>query len=145
MIIDNIENAEQYYGVSEALREALSFLKEHPFETQPVTLSYGVTVKILPYETMPDASRKWEAHDHLIDIHYVVEGSEDICWSDRNDLKFLRSEEGKDVLRYEGEGTRLTLHAGMFAVMFPQDAHRTKLAGTDGCKTVLKGIVKIPC
>ncbi len=145
MIVDRIENAEQYYGIGEAVREALLFLKEHSEETQPVKLTHDATVKILPYVTLPDEKRKWEAHDHLIDIHYVAQGTEDICWANRNELKFLRREEGKDVLRFEGEGIRMTLSAGMFAIMFPQDAHKTKLAGPDGCETVLKGIVKISC
>lgn len=143
MIVDYIENADLYYGISESVKEALNFLRQCSGRTEPVTLESGTTVKILPYETLPEEQRKWEAHDHLIDIHYAAEGTEDMLWASRRDLAFLYKEDGKDVLRYEGEGTRITLKPGMFAIVFPDDVHKTKLAHNGIPSTVLKGIVKI--
>ena len=143
MIIDRIENAPLYYGISEDIREALEFFRTHTGEEQPVQLSERVNVKILPYETKNDDERKWEAHEHLIDIHYAAKGSEDVCWANRADLVFTKKEEGKDVLRYTGEGTRFHLREGMFAIVFPDDVHKTKLNPNGTKETVLKGIAKI--
>ena len=144
MIVDYLENAGLYFQISPAVKETLSYLQAHPERTELMTMSTGATLKILPYTTVEDDKRKWEAHDHIIDIHCVVEGTEDFLWSSRKELKYLYKEPDKDVHRFEGEGTRITLKPGMFAILFPEDAHKTKLAHAGKAETVLKGIIKIP-
>lgn len=57
-------------------------------------------------------------------------------------MVFTKQEEGKDVLRFSGEGTRFTLKKGMFMIVFPDDVHKTKLYH-DAPTQVLKGLAKI--
>jgi len=144
MIIDYLENL-PLYSAMPVLQAGMAFLSKCPTESSPrQTIAPGVSATVTTYETVEDGQRKWEAHDHLIDIHCVLQGEERIEWANRRELTYSGSEPGKDVLRFSGQGVFITLRPGMFCVLFPEDAHKTKLAsGATG--TVVKAILKIDC
>ena len=143
MIIDRIENAGLYAGVSEEMAACLAYLKNCP--KQPVSrfaLTSAATAAVSGYTTVPEGKRQWEAHDRLIDIHYVAVGRERIRWANRELLEYTGKEPGGDVLRFEGSGTDFVLEEGMFCILFPDDAHMTKLAA-DEPEEIVKAILKI--
>lgn len=142
MIVDYIDNLSLYSAIP-ALRAGIAYLMNCPKEVTPrKSIAPGVTAAVSEYVTVRGDQRKWEAHNHLIDIHYVIQGEECIEWANRRDLTSIGKEPLQDVLRFTGDGTRITLHSGMFCILFPDDAHKTKIsAGTQS--TVVKAIVKI--
>jgi len=142
MIVDSIENLSLYSAIP-ALRAGIAYLANCPKEAEPrKNIAPGVAAAVSEYVTVNSDKRKWEAHDHLIDIHYVIRGEECIEWANRRDLTYTGKEPLQDVLRFEGEGDRITLRSGMFCILFPDDAHKTKIAA-GAQSSVIKAIVKI--
>lgn len=143
MIIDRIENAGLYYSISPDIKAGLLFLNECPGDPgYKISLTPTLKASVSQYETLPRGRRKWEAHDHLIDIHYVLEGAEVVTWASRKELSYSGKEPDADVLRFTGEGTEFMLKAGMFCIMFPDDVHITKTADME-TQNVIKCVLKL--
>lgn len=145
MIIDRIENAYLYYKVSPEVEVCLRYLGEKQYPTK-VTPRFQVTenssFNVSEYVTKPLSERGWEAHDHCIDLQFVIAGRETISYANRSQLEYRGKVEGKDHLCYEGEGAVLPLDAGYFCILFPDDVHRTKTMAETACE-VIKGVFKI--
>lgn len=102
-----------------------------------------VYVNIASYETMPAEERKWEAHKKYVDIHYVLDGTEQI------DLNFIDSmEQGvyvepDDFLPLEGEkNASVVMGPGDYLVCFPEDGHKPGVMTDKPCH-IKKGIFKV--
>ena len=81
MIIDKIENASLYAGISEGLANGLAILQDVDL-TKPQDVKYeedDFFYMIQKYKTEPATEKKLEAHKQYIDIQYVVIGEEIIC------------------------------------------------------------------
>jgi YhcH/YjgK/YiaL family protein len=145
MIVDNINNSSLYEGISPEIARCLSYIKNtgldsmEPFRKD---LDESITVSFSESDTKAFDEKSWEAHDHCIDIQYVVDGRESLAYANRLQLKFVEKAEGKDKLVYTGDGARLLLEKGFFAILFPEDAHKSKLHAR-GPQKVLKLVFKI--
>ena len=145
MIIDQIKNAHSYYGLSSDIKECLSYLKEKQFpmeETSRFKINETCSLGIFRYRTVPIEEREWEAHDHCIDLQAVLKGKETISCASREQMQYIGTVEGKDLLRYQGKGDAFCLEEGYFCLLFPDDVHRTKIQTKHSCE-VLKAIFKI--
>ena len=104
-------------------------------------------VNVHGYSTVTPEQCIWENHTRTVDIQYIIEGVEGI--------DFARVEVLGEKTLYKSEtdtqkfspgaflSSRLVLHAGEFAVFFPGEAHRPKIAVDKTC-TLRKLVVKIP-
>jgi len=135
MIIDRLSQASLYYPVSDRLAKAFRYLQE----TDLLSLSSGkheiegnvVYASVSEFTTKAIEEGTWEAHRKYIDIHYVIEGIEQIGYASIDDLSAGPYDEEKDFFALEGEGTFYTLKPGDFVVMFPRDAHMPGIAYDD--------------
>lgn len=130
MIVDHIRNLELYLGISEDIRLCLEYLKQTDFRKEEFAkkqLSPNIVAGYSEYTTKTKEERGWEAHDHCIDIQYVERGQEVLYYNNREHLDFVRKVEGKDKLVYAGEGNRMILESGYFAILFPEDTHISKV------------------
>lgn len=145
MIIDKIENAHLYYSISSDVEECLKYLESKAYPTE-VTARYKVGEKtsfnVSKYISNDPAKREWEAHEHCLDLQFVISGTESIYYANRSQMTYTGKEEGKDHLCYEGEGSMLKLQAGYFCILFPDDVHKTKTLWQNPCE-ILKGVFKI--
>lgn len=147
MIIDNIKNAETYYGINENLKKALEFLKNTDFNAVKDSESFEIdgrkvyawcgTVNKSPLE-----KKVWEAHKLYGDIHLLVEGEEDFGYDyrDENSPSLDYNEKGDYVYKKDG-GNFVKLLPGEFAVVFPQEPHMPALTMNES-KTAKKVILK---
>ncbi|MGQ9778953.1 MAG: YhcH/YjgK/YiaL family protein [Bacillota bacterium] len=100
------------------------------------------------FATAPSESKEYEAHRRYADIQLLLEGREAIHWapvagllrlsqpySDEKDVAFFYSPEG-------GAGASLSLVPGLFAVFYPNDAHKPGCVW-DGPCPVKKVVVKV--
>ena len=146
MILDKLENAPQYFGISLNLTYALQYLMDHKEElmSQPVgirKLTDEVQIKFLEYDTI-DSERRWESHIEFTDVQYMISGSERIGYNHVDRMASSEKQEGKDQIIHQGTGEKLLVPEGFFMVLFPQDVHMSKLA--DGAvKHVKKAAFKI--
>lgn len=129
MILDTLENAGCYAGLSENFQKAFAFMLSRDFSKEP-TQRYAVDgdqvyAFIADVPEMPVEQPRYEAHRKYADIQLVLDGGERMrvlplaqCQEDG------AFEVEKDIGFYTaGPGTELFFRKGDFAVYFPQDAH----------------------
>ena len=79
------------------------------------------------YETIACFERGYEAHKHVIDIQYPIIGVERVKWSPLEGMKVnVPYDKEKDRTFYidpSRQGINVDIGNGVFAIMFPGDAH----------------------
>ncbi len=85
-----------------------------------------------------------EAHRKYIDIHYLLEGSENIEITNVETLTITKDyDEQTDALLGTAKGKPYLLEKGQFMVVFPEEAHLPGIKVND-CAEVKKAVVKVP-
>lgn len=143
MIIDRIENAALYGGLGERIALALASVRTKREPGRYELDGDKVVVLVQQYQTKPMSEGKWEAHRKHIDVQYVAAGVEKIGWANINRLKVTEPyDDAKDVAFYKGDGDFVTVPAGSFVILFPEDAHMPCTA-LDKPSPVTKVVVKV--
>ena len=146
MVVDQLRNASQYYGMGPGLEKALRYLQT----TDLAGLAPGryelegreLFVIVQEYEGKPKEKGFWEAHRQYLDVQYVVSGSELFGFASTAHLRAGAYDPERDFLALEGEGDFFVLRAGSFAILTPQDAHMPSLA-IAAPQPVKKAVVKV--
>ena len=128
MIIDNLKNAQLYYGLSNRMHNALKFLKENDFSSMDCGKyeieGSDVYALIFNYETKSPQNTVKEAHKRYIDIHYMADGNEGMGFAGIDSMKPAGEyNEKDDVVFFEGEMDYFKINQGMFAVCGPDEVH----------------------
>lgn len=142
MIIDNIENYKKYH-FSEIWNTAFNYLST----LTPYTKDGKYEIKgedafaiISSYDTKPH--HRYETHKEYLDIQYILEGEEFLKYTPSEKLEVDTAfDESKDLAFFKGteEGTPLHLKPGIFAALFPHEAH---MPGVQiGAPTAVKKVV----
>ena len=136
MILDEIKNWRNYAGLGNGIARGLELLAsgkldglaegKHPIDGEALYAS------VQEYALKAPADCRWEAHRRYVDIQYIVFGREAMGSCPIDQLVISRPyDEIQDVAFFHGteaDGTLLKVEAKMFAVFFPQDAHRPMMA-----------------
>lgn len=146
MVIDQLKNAHYYYNLGEGIAAALRYLQN----TDPTKVETGRYVldgeklyaMVQQYDTKPKAQGFWEAHRKYIDVQYVARGTEHMGFTHLSQLHPQPYDEEKDFLKLEGEGEFLTMRAGTFVILGPDDAHMPGMA-VSAPQPVRKVVVKV--
>jgi YhcH/YjgK/YiaL family protein len=149
MVIDKLENAYLYAGLSAKIEKGLEVLKDRKlsakengrYEVDGDELYYIIQ----RYITKPIEQSRLEAHKKYIDIQFAAEGEEMIGHSLLNQLNVEEPyDEAKDVIFYNvpEKINTVKLSKGMFCILFPQDGH------IPGCQLaspskILKVVMKV--
>lgn len=149
MVIDKLENAYLYAGLSAKIEKGLGVLKDKKLSTKKDG-RYDINGDnfyyiIQRYTTKSIKEGRLEAHKKYIDIQFAASGEELIGHSFPDQLNIQEPyDEAKDVVFYEvpEKINTVKLSKGMFCILFPQDGHMPccQLAGP--CE-VLKVVVKV--
>lgn len=147
MIIDKIQNASLYYGISKRIETALKFLENNDFSNMECGKydieGSDVYLVVQSYESKYKENALYEAHRSYIDIQYVEEGAELMGYANIGSLKAIGDyDELKDFILYKGDGDFFLADKGTFAIFGPQDAHMPGVA-VKNPSTVKKIIVKV--
>jgi len=147
MILDKIENAENYYSFSNNLKKGFEFIQNTNLKSLPVgkheVSGDEVFALVSEYESKPHADCKPESHKIYADIQFIVSGKEFIGYVPLNgQIETIPYIQEKDIAFFNEETTQLLLQEGMFAVFFPQDIHRPCMQ-IDGSEKVKKVVVKV--
>lgn len=138
MILDTVERLSLYAGLIPGAKEiAAAFTAADP-------AAAPCEVREKRYATKPDAQRRFEVHDHTIDLMIARQGAEviHIC----SLAGMTPAEELKDDGRkLDGpiHGTAAQLDAGYFCAIFPGEAHAVggQVEGNTG--EIDKWVVKV--
>ena len=135
MILDYLENCERYETVHPGFKKAFEFLKNAQKELPPVGTyeidGRDVYAFVQEYDTLPVSETKWEAHKKYIDIQFIHKGCEVIGWDTIKNLpEDQEYNEKGDCYAYklDNKTTDLEVHAGSYAIFYPEDLHRPKCA-----------------
>lgn len=144
MIFDKNENIRQYSAVNSSIDAVADFIESNnlsALECRRYDLPGGAFANVSEY--CPDAGDKPEAHRDYCDLQLMVSGSEiievspiDFCSEStgyKPDIEFFA--------KYDSPSS-VTLAAGTFLFLAPQDAHRPCI--NNGCDKVKKIVFKLP-
>jgi YhcH/YjgK/YiaL family protein len=148
MIVDKLENANLYAGISDKINAALEILKD-PAIADKADGRYDVDgdnlyYMVQRYSTAPIEEGKIEAHKKYIDIQFVAAGCETIGYAPIAPLEIdVPYDEKGDVVFYKKHDllSRVKVCRSMFCILFPGDGHipgRACCGSSDVCKIVVK-------
>ena len=128
MILDAINNALKYKGLSENLDKALYFISTTNLKNLDIGKhhinSNDFFYIVDEYKTKPSDEGKLEAHKKYIDIHIVISGSELIGHVLLSNQKISRGYDvDNDYALYEGHCSFVKLVPGSFVIIYPNDLH----------------------
>ncbi len=147
MIFGNIQNLREYLCMEDGIFECFNYAKENNLSAYDRGCheidAKRIFVNIMEYETVKPEDRFWEAHREYLDVHLMLEGTEQI------DLNFIHNMDVKeyaaqdDFLPMDGDKNgSVILKPGDFLVCYPSDAHRTAIAA-DKPEKIKKAIFKV--
>jgi biofilm protein TabA len=149
MVIDKLENAHLYTGLSVKIQKGLEVLKDESlsekkdgrYEVDGENIYYIIQ----RYATRPIKAGKLEAHRKYIDIQFTASGEEVIGHSFLGRLNIEEPyDRAKDVIFYKvpEKINTIRLSEGTFCILFPQDGHMPGCQAASPCE-VLKIVVKV--
>lgn len=148
MILDRLQRASLYRGISPGLDRALDYLLSTDFTTidpgrYPID-GEEVYARVLQITTKPvDGDAQFEAHRDYIDVQFVIDGIEQMGYADLDTLIVSQDyNPEKDTLMLKGRGDFFTVPAGYFAIFWPTDAHMPGMA-VDSPQQEKKVVVKV--
>jgi YhcH/YjgK/YiaL family protein len=150
MIVSDLDHIEYQIARTPGLQKAFAFLRSPTIHGLPdgrVEIDGDrVFALVQRYETMIPDAPKFEYHRKYIDVQFIVSGEEVIGWAP---LSLMTITEAYDVDKdicfgavATGKWTQVNLLAGHLAVLWPEDGHAPKLAGSVS-SPVMKIVVKV--
>lgn len=96
-------------------------------------------------DTKPMEEGTFEAHRKYVDVQIIVQGSEEVAWSDICDLTTaIPYNAEKDAERLSGDTSHsMKVSSGMFYIAFPHDGHKP-VSHTKSKQSFTKIVMKLP-
>lgn len=147
MVIDTLSHASNYAPLGDRIHRALTWMRE----TDMAALAPGrhtidgdaIFALIQDVVTKPADQGVWEAHRRYLDIQAPLTGDEAIGYAPIETLEVTQAfDEARDFCLLRGEGTLQHMRPGMFALLWPQDAHMPGIA-VGGPRAIRKVVVKV--
>ena len=152
MITGTIDQIDARYDcLPEPLRKALTYLKENSFTAMPdgdyPIDGEAVVAHVQRYTARPVTQCRPEAHRKYIDIQFIAAGTELVGWCPLHDALSVAVpyDAERDVMFFDNlePVSAITLQAGTFAILYPDDVHCPQGAADGEPATVTKVVVKI--
>lgn len=147
MIIDKIENASLYIGISERIKCALNFIQQTDFSNLELG-RYDIDGDLIfalvnEYQTNNANDSLLEAHQNYIDVQFMLDGKEHVGYVTLNSQQAKKAyNPEEDFALFKDNYSTNLLSKGMFAIFFPDDLHLPGLK-VDESELVKKVIVKV--
>ena len=146
MVIDQLENASQYYGLGIRIEMALRYLQETDVQNAAADRydidGDKVYAMVQEYNSKPKAEGFWESHRKYLDVQYVAAGAEHMGYAPTVRLSPGEYQEENDFIELAGDGEFFHLREGFFCILAPQDAHMPGMA-VDQPTPVKKVVIKV--
>jgi len=145
MILDSLSNASKYTGLHQRFAKAFEFIAAQDlaaiepgkYEIDGSDIHASVSLK----DGVKAEDAKFEAHNNYIDIQVCPSGSETLGWKPREHCNQVKTEYNteKDVIFYSDKpDTYFQMHAGQFAIFYPDDVHAPMIGEGPIKKLVVK-------
>ena len=128
MILDTIENADQYKLLGKRMATALDYMKTADLSTiDPGKYEIegsDIFALVQDYDTKNRLECKLESHRKYIDIQYLLKGIEFVGHTLLNNQKPVKEYSAEDdYMLFSEESSFFELKPGMFAIFHPSDLH----------------------
>ena len=135
MIIDKLENADNYFDIVPGFERFMKFYKANDLESMPACKiridGDDLIVNINDFKGKAEEDCRMEAHREYLDIQIPIGETEVMGWKALDDCREVTTEynEQKDVEFYADKAAAMfNVPDGHFAVFFPWDAHQPGIA-----------------
>lgn len=142
MIIDTLENLEQYASVNPRFAKAIEYLKSTDLNAQePGKVELGgkdlvVNFSIAKGKTKEQA--QLETHKNFIDIQIPLSCTEVMGYTPACNLPEGEYNAEKDITKFAMPSEAyIPVHPGMFAIFFPQDGHAPCISEEESIRKVI--------
>jgi YhcH/YjgK/YiaL family protein len=151
MILDVLGNAHQYYGLGRGFEKAFGFLRRPELESLPVG-KYEIDGEHVFAMVARESARKkedarLETHRKYVDIQMILGGTDTMGWKSLVSCKTPAGayDPERDLQFFEDTPDAwVDVHAGGFAIFFPEDAHMPLISfDQDNSEQIHKVVVKI--
>lgn len=144
MIIDSLSNSHKYINLHPRFAAAFEFINNQQLDTieagkYPIS-GPELHASVFYKEGCTREEAKFECHNHWIDIQVCPTGKEQMGWSARERVTHAGEyNPEKDVTFFSDKpDTFFTLHAGQFAIFYPEDVHAPQIGEGSLKKLVVK-------
>lgn len=148
MIIDHISELYRYSCINHAFADIEEIIKSLCFDALslgkhaiPRSEAYYFCFE---YGTKPLEQCKGEIHSRMIDVHFIITGSEKFGVCNRVYADLSAYDVENDCSMAVAEFDYYTISEGLFAIFFPHEAHITAINTGNVPMLVKKLVFKIP-
>ena len=145
MILDSLENSQQYESLHPLFEKAFDFIKRTDFtrlkdgkiETNDPRLHFSIARA----RGKDPQDAVLETHKKFIDIQAPLVGVESVGWKSGSELMIISEpySDKKDITFYHDFPTTYSkLYPGQFAIYFPEDGHAPGIGQGDIRKVIAK-------
>lgn len=142
MIIDTLENLEQYASVNPRFAKAIEYLKstdlnaQEPGKVELDGKDLVVNFSIAKGKTKEQA--QLETHKNFIDIQIPLSCAEVMGYTPACNLPEGEYNAEKDITKFAMPSEAyIPVHPGMFAIFFPQDGHAPCISEEESIRKVI--------
>lgn len=142
MIIDTLENLEQYASVNPRFAKAIEYLKstdlnaQEPGKVELDGKDLVVNFSIAKGKTKEQA--QLETHKNFIDIQIPLSCTEVMGYTPACNLPEGEYNAEKDITKFTMPSEAyIPVHPGMFAIFFPQDGHAPCISEEESIRKVI--------
>lgn len=149
MIYDDIKNIKTYTEIDEKIADFIAGLNSDVPTGRIYLSGDGLTyANVDEYTTKLHENCKLEAHKKYIDIQIMLDGVEELDYTDVEGLEVSEAyDAARDVMFFTAPDkvlNKVVLAAGKFVLLYPYEAHQPQMAYKNSSAQVKKVVVKIP-
>lgn len=150
MVVSDLDHLHIQITSTPGLKKALAFLHGDAIHGLPdgrIEIDGDrVFALVQRYKTVATVNPKFEYHRKYVDIQFIVSGEEVIGWAPAERMSITGSYDAEKDICFgsveKGKWTPVYLQAGQLMVLWPEDGHAPKLAGS-ASSPVMKIVVKV--
>jgi len=148
MIIDSIDQITQYAHLNRAFQAVFDQIGKLDLEGinpgQYEIDGSNAFYYCFEYETKDASLCNGEIHTKMIDVHFIIDGSEIIGVCQRNEAQLTPYDDVNDYSIATAPFKHYMLSTGSFAVFFPHEAHVTAINPGIASARLKKLVFKLP-
>lgn len=149
MIFDDIKNIKKYSEIDCKIADFIMNLDAAIPAGRIYLSDDGLTyANVDEYTTKTHDKCKLEAHRKYIDIQVMLDGVEELDYTDIEGLEVSEAyDETRDIVFFKSADrvlNKVVLESGKFIVLYPHEAHQPQMAYKNTPAPLKKVVVKIP-
>lgn len=146
MVLDSLDNAQNYYSLHPLFRQAFEYINQHDLSVvapgKLVLDGDRLYISLMEIEGKTPEAAKLETHRKYIDIQVVLKGHETMGWAAiehcKNETDSYNPD--KDITFFTDKpSTNIAVNPGEFVIFFPEDGHAPAI----GKGLIKKAVVKV--